>query len=98
MFLLFPSRIFDLLVQPIISAQIWRISSPVCDSSPHPIKILNGLVYIEYFAAIDDLLYELECLIYNLLSGFDACISSHMAARVIFYAHCALFFSFMRFC
>ena len=69
------ARIFDLLVQPIILAEILSKSSPVYDSSDLPVRILNGFVYLEYFTTVGDLLYELACLICNLLGGFDACDS-----------------------
>ena len=39
-FLLFLLAIFDLLAQPIVSAEIWSICSPVCDSSDCPSRIL----------------------------------------------------------
>ena len=53
---------FDLLVQPPILANIWIKSSPVCDSSEPPIIFVNGIVYLEYFSAVVDHVYELACL------------------------------------
>ena len=82
-FLLFLLEIFDLLAQPIISAEIWIICSPVCDSSVYPIKILNGFVYLEYFAAVGDLFSELACLFMNLLISFDAWFSSLIVPIVL---------------
>jgi hypothetical protein len=38
-FLLFLPRFLDLLAQPIVSAKIWSICSPVCDSSTCPSRI-----------------------------------------------------------
>ena len=43
-FLPLSAGIFDLFVQPIILAEIWSKSSPVCDSFTPPIRILNGFV------------------------------------------------------
>ena len=82
-FLLFLIEIFDLLAQPIFSAEIWIICSPVCDSSDYPIKILNGLVYLEYFAAVGDLFSELACLFMNLLISFCAWFSSLLVPIVL---------------
>ena len=50
-FLLLLLAIFDLLAQPIISAEIWSICSSVCDSSDCPSRILFSGVFLEYFAA-----------------------------------------------
>ena len=55
---------FDLFAQPLISAEIWSNCSPVCDSSVHPNRILFSEVFLEYFAAVGDMLSELACLIY----------------------------------
>ena len=82
-FLLFLLKIFDLLAQPIFSAEIWIVCSPVCDSSDYPIKILNGFVYLEYFSAVGDLFSELACLFMNLLISFDAWFSSLLVPRVL---------------
>ena len=43
---------FDLLAQPISVAETWLVCSPVCDSSVYPSRILFGVVFLEYFAAI----------------------------------------------
>ena len=75
-FLLFLLEIFDLLAQPIISAEIWIICSLVCDSSVCPIKNLNGLVYLEYFAAVGNLFSVLACLFMSWIISFDAWFSS----------------------
>ena len=63
-FLLFLLAIFDLLVQPISSADFWRVCSLVCASSTCPIRFVIGRLYLEYFAAIGDRLFELACLFY----------------------------------
>ena len=63
-FLLLLLAIFDLLAQPIISAEIWSICSPVCDSSDYPSRILFSGVFLEYFSAVGDMLSELACLYY----------------------------------
>ena len=52
--LLLSAGIFDLFVQPIILAENWSNSSPVCDSFTPPTRILNDFVYLEYFAAVGD--------------------------------------------
>ena len=44
--------IFDLFAQPISAAETWLICSPVCDSSMYPSRILFGVVFLEYFAAV----------------------------------------------
>ena len=54
--------IFDLLAQPILSAEIWGICSPVCDSSDDPSRILFSGVFLEYFGAVGDRFCELACL------------------------------------
>ena len=71
------------LFNPTILDEISSKTSPVCYSSTPPIRILNGFVYVEYFAAVGDYLYELACLIYNLLDGFDACDSCYRVAMVV---------------
>ena len=71
-FLLILLEIFDLLAQPIFSAEIWIFWSPVCGSSDYPIKNLNGFVYLEYFVVVGDLFSELACFFMNLLISFDA--------------------------
>ena len=43
---------FDLFAQPILVAKTWLVCSPVCDSSVYPSRILFGVVFLEYFAAI----------------------------------------------
>jgi len=63
-FLLLLLAIFDLLAQPIFPAEIWGICSPVCDSSAYPSRILFSKVFLEYFAAVGDMLSELACLYY----------------------------------
>ena len=68
------SRFFDLLAQPIFVAEIWTICSPVCDSSMYPSRILFSRVYLEYFAAVGDLLSEYACLFYVDIISFDACL------------------------
>ena len=73
-FLLFLLAIFDLLAQPIFAADIWINCSPVCDSSMYPSRILFSKVYLEYFAAIGDLLSEYACLFYVDIISFDACL------------------------
>ena len=83
MFLLFLLEIFDLLAQPIFSAEIWIICSLVCDSFDYPIKFLNGLVYLEYFAAVGDLFSELACLCMSFLISFDAWFSSLIVPTVL---------------
>ena len=45
-------RFFDLLAQPISVAETWLVCSPVCDSSMYPSRILFGVVFLEYFAAV----------------------------------------------
>ena len=67
-------RDFDLFVQPISAAEIWGICSPVCDSSMYPSRILFSKVYLEYFAAVGDLLSEYACLFYVDIISFDACL------------------------
>ena len=64
-FLLFLLEIFDLLAQPIFSAEIWIICSPVCDSSVCPIKILNGVVYLEYYAGVQFLWFSCDSNIFD---------------------------------
>src|SRR3954465_12330742 len=54
-FLLFLLAIFDLLVQPISSADFFRVCSLVCASSTCPIRFVIGRLYLEYFATIGDL-------------------------------------------
>src|SRR4051812_32409000 len=63
-FLLFLLTIFDLLVQPISSADFWRVCSLVCASSTCPIRFVIGRLYLEYFASTGDWLFELACLFY----------------------------------
>ena len=63
-FLLLLLAIFDLLAQPIISAEIWSICSSVSDSSDCPSRILFSGVFLEYFTAVGDMLSELACLYY----------------------------------
>ena len=70
------SRIFDLLAYSIFLAEIWSISSPVCDSSAYPNRFLFSGVYLEYFAAVGDMLIELACLDFACISCFDAWFSS----------------------
>ena len=43
---------FDLLAQPISVAETWLVCSPVYDSSVYPSRILFGVVFLEYFAAV----------------------------------------------
>ena len=43
-FLVLGARIFDLLVQPIVFAENWSNTSPVCDSFTPPIRISIGFV------------------------------------------------------
>ena len=62
MFLLFFLANFDLLAQPTFSAEIWGNCSPVCDSSNDPSRILFSGVFLEYFGAVGDRLFELACL------------------------------------
>ena len=81
--LLFLLGIFDLLAQPIISAEIWINYSLVYDSSACPIKFLNGLVYLEYFAAVGILFSELACLFMSLIISFDAWFSSLIVPTVL---------------
>ena len=59
------AAIFDLLLQPSISAEIWGNCSLVCDSSTPPNRILNGKVILEYFGVLGGCSYELACLVYN---------------------------------
>ena len=73
-FLPFLLAIFDLLAQPIISAEIWSICSPVCDSYNYPSRILFSGVFLEYFTAIGDMLSELGCLYYAYINCLDACL------------------------
>ena len=61
-FLLLISCDFDLHIQLLYVAEIWCISSPVCDSFEYPIGILFNGVYMKYFAAVDILFSEFECL------------------------------------
>ena len=61
-FLLKSSGFFDLFAQPRFLSEIWHVCSPVCDSSDYPNRILFGWVYLEYFAAVGDILSELACL------------------------------------
>ena len=55
---------FDLLAQPTSVAETWLVCSPVCDSSMYPSRILFGVVFLEYFAAVCCWLSELVCLFY----------------------------------
>jgi hypothetical protein len=64
---------FDLLAQPNISAKIWSICSPVCDSSTCLSRISFGEVFIEYFSIVGDRINEYACLFYCLELLFDAC-------------------------
>jgi hypothetical protein len=57
---------FDLLAQPNISAEIWSICSPVCDSSTYPSRISFGKVFLEYFSIAGDSINEYACLFYCL--------------------------------
>jgi hypothetical protein len=57
-----PSRFFDLLAQPIFTAEIWSICSPVCDSFDCPSRILFSGVFLEYFSSIGDMWIEFACL------------------------------------
>src|SRR3954464_10543850 len=59
-FLLFLLAIFDLLVQPISSADFWRDCSLVCASSTCPIRFVVSRLYLEYFATVGDRLFELH--------------------------------------
>jgi hypothetical protein len=59
-------RFFDLLAQPIISAEIWSICSPVCDSSACPSRISFGEVFLEYFSIVGGRINEYACLFYCL--------------------------------
>ena len=52
----------DLFAQARFMSEIWHISSPVCDSSDYPSRILFGWVYLEYFAAVGNMFSELACL------------------------------------
>ena len=61
-FLLFFLAIFDLLVQPTFSAEIWGNCSLVCDSSDDPSRILFSGVFLAYFVAVGDRFSELACL------------------------------------
>ena len=45
-FLLFLLAIFDLLAQPIFSAEIWSNCSLVCNSSVYPSRILSSKVFL----------------------------------------------------
>jgi hypothetical protein len=65
-FLLFLLAIFDLLAQPIFSAEIWSFCSPVCDFSDCPSRILFSGVFVEYFSTVGDRLSEFACLFYFL--------------------------------
>jgi hypothetical protein len=60
------SRFFDLLAQPIISAEIWSNCSPVCDSSACPSRISFGKVFLEYFGIVGGRINEYACLFYCL--------------------------------
>jgi hypothetical protein len=60
------SRFFDLLAQPIISAEIWSICSLVCDSSACPSRISFGEVFLEYFSIVDGWINEYACLFFCL--------------------------------
>jgi hypothetical protein len=57
---------FDLLAQPNISAEIWIICSPVCDSSTCPNRISFSEVFLEYFSIVGDSINEYACLFYCL--------------------------------
>jgi hypothetical protein len=59
-------RFFDLLAQPIISAEIWSNCSPVCDSSTCSSRISFGEVFLEYFSIVGGRIHECACLIYCL--------------------------------
>ena len=63
-FLMFLPVIFDLLIQPISSADFLRDCSLVCASSTCPIRFVIGSLYLEYFAAIGNRLFEIACLFY----------------------------------
>ena len=63
-FLLLLLAIFDLLAQPIISAEIWSICSPVCDSSVYPSRIVFSGLFLEYFTDVGDMLSEIACVYY----------------------------------
>ena len=82
-FLLLSLSIFDLLAQPIFAAEIWSICSPVCDSSIYPSGILFNGVFLEYFAAIGDMLSEFSCLFYVRIIIFDACLALLQVALVV---------------
>jgi hypothetical protein len=60
------SQFIDLLAQPIISAKIWSICSPVCDSSACPSRISFGEVFLEYFSIVGGRINEYACLFYCL--------------------------------
>jgi hypothetical protein len=59
-------RFFDLLTQPIISAEIWSNCSPVCDSSACPSRISFGKVFLEYFSIVGGRINKYACLFYCL--------------------------------
>jgi hypothetical protein len=60
------SQFFDLLAQPIISAEIWSNCSPVCDCSACPIRISFSEVFLEYFSIVGGGINEYACLFYCL--------------------------------
>jgi hypothetical protein len=60
------SQFFDLLAQPIISAEIWSNCSLVCDSSACPSRISFGKVFLEYFGIVGGRINEYACLFYCL--------------------------------
>jgi hypothetical protein len=59
-------RFFDLLAQPIISAEIWSNCSLVCDSSAYPSRISFGEVFLKYFSIVGGRINEYACLFYCL--------------------------------
>jgi hypothetical protein len=63
-------KIFDLLAQPNISAEIWIICSMVYDSSTCPSRFSFGEVFLEYFSIVGDSIKEYACLFYCLESLF----------------------------
>jgi hypothetical protein len=59
-------RFFDLLAQPIISAEIWSNCSLVCDSSACPSRISFDEVFLEYLSNVGGRINEYACLFYCL--------------------------------
>jgi hypothetical protein len=59
-------QFLDLFAQPNISAEIWSICSPVCDSSACASRISFGEVFLEYFSIVGGRINEYACLFYCL--------------------------------